>query len=57
MTIIRLQPMMQLRSLSLNMSYQLHLGAEGVLALSAGLLSLHSASHLAYVELQLGLIA
>ena len=46
--------MLQLRSLSINMSLQVQLGAEGVLALSAGLLPLHAASHLAYVELQLG---
>jgi hypothetical protein len=47
--------MLQLRSLTINMSYQLQLGAEGVLALSAGLLPLHAASHLAFVDLQLGL--
>ena len=47
--------MLQLRSLSINMSLQVQLGAEGVLALSAGLLPLRAASHLAYVELQLGM--
>lgn len=46
--------MAQLQSLALNMSYNLQLGGEGILALSAGLLPLRSANHLAYVELQLG---